>query len=176
MSDMESELLAIGKVRNYDAKSYFLRAGQVPHEFGFVLNGLFRYTYISADGKEYTKAFVPERNFISSYSSMVGQRESHFFIEAVEYSQVVVIDYAQWKRLRQEDPKWNLVLISLLEKGYAIKEKRERELLLLDAESRYRIFLSEHPNLEGRVKQYMIASYLGITPIALSRIRKKFAV
>ena len=60
----------------------------------------------------------------------------------------------------------------MIEKGFTTKEKRERELLLLDAESRYRIFLEEFPNLEKRVKQHMIASYLGITPERLSRIRK----
>ena len=62
------------------------------------------------------------------------------------------------------------------EKGYATKEKRERELLLLDAESRYKSFIHEFPHLEPRIKQHMIASYLGITPIALSRIRKKMGL
>jgi hypothetical protein len=60
-----------------------------------------------------------------------------------------------------------------LEKGYCIKEAREREFLLFDAKARYRSFLSTYPGLEKRVKQHLIASYLGITPVALSRVRKK---
>jgi len=71
---------------------------------------------------------------------------------------------------------WNKFLIALLEKGYAIKEKRERELLLLDAESRYKIFREEFSILEPSIKQNTIASYIGITPIALSRIRRKMGL
>jgi CRP-like cAMP-binding protein len=116
---------------------------------------------------------MPEKSFISSYSAMISQTASFFFIEAIEQSKVLVISNNNWEKLKTQNPKWNLLLIKLLEKGYAVKEKREREFLLLDAESRYKIFLEEYPSLENKVKQNMIASYLGITPIALSRIRKK---
>lgn len=168
-----SEFIKIARVKTYKQKSHFIREGQVPTEFGFVINGLFRYVYISEQGKELTKVFMPEKSFISSYSAMISKTTSFFFIEAIESSKVLVISYNEWKKLKEQNPKWNLLLIKLLEKGYAVKEKREREFLLLDAESRYKIFLKEYPNLENRVKQHMVASYLGITPIALSRIRKK---
>lgn len=150
-----------------------MRAGQIPTEFGLVVNGLFRYVYISREGKEFTKAFMPEKSFISSYSAMISRTPSYFFIESLEHTDVLVIPYSGWQKLREQNPKWNLLLVKLLEKGYATKEKREREFLLFDAENRYKIFLEEHPTLEERVKQHMIASYLGITPVALSRIRKK---
>lgn len=71
---------------------------------------------------------------------------------------------------------WNKLLIALLEKGYSIKEKRERDLLLLDAERRYKIFLQDFSVLESTIKQHQIASYIGITPIALSRNRKKMGL
>ncbi|UXP31741.1 Crp/Fnr family transcriptional regulator [Reichenbachiella agarivorans] len=167
-----AEFIDISKIKNLHAKSYFIREGQVPTEFGFVLTGLFRYVYIS-EGKEFTKVFMPENSFISSYSSMISKIPSHFFIEAIEDSKVLSISYNNWQKLKLQNPKWNFLLVKMLEKGYSVKEKREREFLLLDAENRYRIFLEEFPNLENRVKQHMIASYLGITPIALSRIRKK---
>ncbi|TPN84402.1 Crp/Fnr family transcriptional regulator [Aquimarina algicola] len=167
------EFISISKARDFQAKSYFIREGQIPNELGFVLTGLFRYVYISDEGKELTKVFMPEQSFISSYSSMISKKPSHFFIEAIEDSKVLTISYDCWEKLRKQNPKWNLLLVKLLEKGYSVKEKREREFLLLDAESRYRIFLNEFPKLESRVKQHMVASYLGITPIALSRIRKK---
>jgi len=163
----------IARIKSFKQKSYFIREGQVPTEFGFVISGLFRYVYISEQGKELTKVFMPEKSFVSSYSSMISKTTSYFFIEAIEDSKVLVISNNKWEKLKEQNPKWNLLLIKLLEKGYAVKEKREREFLLLDAESRYKIFLEEYPTLENRVKQHMIASYLGITPIALSRIRKK---
>jgi len=168
-----SEFTKIARIKSFEKKSYFVREGQIPTEFGFVLSGLFRYVYISDKGKEFTKGFMREKSFISSYSAMISKTSSFFFIEAIEQSKVMIISNNEWEKLKTKNPKWNLLLVSLLEKGYAIKEKREREFLLLNAESRYKIFLQEYPNLENRVKQNMIASYLGITPIALSRIRKK---
>ena len=174
LNDLEiSELTKIGVVKTFEPKSHFVRAEQIPTEFGFVINGLFRYVYISREGKELTKVFMPENSFISSYSAMISRTSSYFTIESLEQSDVLVIPYSGWQKLRERNPKWNLLLIKMLEKGYATKEKREREFLLFDAENRYKIFLEEHPTLEKRVKQHMIASYLGITPIALSRIRKK---
>ena len=173
-SDLEvSELTNIGTVKGYGQNSHFIGAGQIPNKFGFVLEGLFRYVYYSEEGKEFTKVFMPESSFISSYSAMISKGRSHFAIEALEPSKVLVINQEKWNRLRKENPKWDVLLIKLLEMGYSAKEKREREFLLLDAVQRYRIFLQEYPHLEKRVKQYMVASYLGITPIALSRIRKK---
>ena len=176
LSDAEvSEFIELGSVRTYSPKTYFLSAGQVPTKFGLVIAGLFRYVYISEEGREFTKVFMPEQSFISSYSAMIANTPSYFFIEALEPSRVLVIDYPDWEILRAQHPAWNRLLIKLLEKGYATKERREREFLLLNAESRYKIFLEEYPALEKRVRQHMIASYLGITPIALSRIRKRMA-
>lgn len=168
-----SEFTKIARIKTFKQKSLFIRAGQIPTEFGFVISGLFRYVYNSEQGKELTKVFMPEKSFVSSYSAMISKTTSYFFIEAIEDSKVLVISNNRWKKLREQNPKWNLLLIKLLEKGYAVKEKREREFLLLGAESRYKIFLEEYPTLENRVKQHMVASYLGITPITLSRIRKK---
>lgn len=170
-----AELLEIGTIKTYEPNACFLRAGQIPAKFGFVISGLFRYVYVSEQGKEFTKVFMPEKSFISSYSAMISKKPSHFFIESLEPSKVLTIAYEDWEKLRGINPKWNLLLIKLLEKGYAIKEKREREFLLLDSETRYKIFLEEYPDLEKRVRQFMIASYLGITPVALSRIRKKIS-
>ncbi|WP_424961486.1 Crp/Fnr family transcriptional regulator [Ekhidna sp.] len=170
-----SEFTEVAKIKAYEANSNFIKAGQIPKKFGFVLSGLFRYVYLSEDGKEFTKVFMPEGSFISSYSAMISKTPSYFFIEAIENSEVLEIPFYSWQNLLSTNPKWNGLLIKLLEKGYTTKEKREREFLLLDAENRYRIFLDEYKDLEGRVKQHMIASYLGITPIALSRIRKKMS-
>jgi len=173
LSDAEiSEFMGIACMKQVLAKAHYIRAGQIPKEFGFVIKGLFRYVYRSEEGKEFTKGFMPERSFISSYSAMKAGTGSHFTIEAIEDSAVLTIPYYKWEALRNCNPKWNLLLVGLLEKGYAIKEKREREFLLLDAESRYLVFQKEHPGLEDRLTQRAIASYLGITPVALSRIRR----
>jgi len=104
---------------------------------------------------------------------MIQKTPSFYAIEALEPSVVVEFDYRNWLKLKESNPCWDRFLIKMLEKGYTQKEKRERELLLLDSETRYRNFLEEYLTLEKRVKQHMIASFLGIAPESLSRIRKK---
>jgi hypothetical protein len=78
----------------------------------------------------------------------------------------LVIDYKNWKVLFEKNLYWHKFLLTLIEKGYCIKEAREREFLLFDAVKRYKIFLNSFPGLEKRVKQHIVASYLGITPVA----------
>jgi CRP-like cAMP-binding protein len=166
-------LLAIGRRETLSAGTYFLREGEIPRRFAYVNKGLFRYVYIDDKGYEFTKGIIQEQRFISSYSAMVTESPSFFFIEALEEAEVISFSFPQWKELADEDPSWTKFLLQLVEKGFMAKEKRERELLLLDAEARYRNFLYEFPGLEKRIKQTIIASYLGIQPESLSRIRKK---
>lgn len=151
----------------------FIEAGETPKTFGFVTQGLFRFLYTDQDGKEYTKVFMPEHSFVSSYSAMVLNQASHFSIEALEDSEVLTISYSNWLELKESHPCWNALLIKVLEKAFIMKEAREREFLFLDAESRYQIFIERFPNLEHRLKQHMVASYLGIAPESLSRLKKK---
>jgi CRP-like cAMP-binding protein len=167
-----NKFLSISTKKNVKKGEYFIRAGEVPRKMAFVISGLFRYVYINDEGKEFTKSFIPKNRFISAYSSMISDQPAYFFIEALEDSEILEFDYSKWLELRKSHICWDRLLLKAIEKGFTIKEKRERELLLLDAESRYRIFLEEFPDLEGRVKQHLIASYLGITPERLSRIRK----
>jgi CRP-like cAMP-binding protein len=104
---------------------------------------------------------------------MASETPSYFSIQALEDTRIVAINYQKWRELFHETPEWQTFRLALLEKGFAKKEKREREFLLLDAAERYQSFLQEYPGLEGRIQQHLIASYLGITPVALSRIRSK---
>lgn len=161
---LQEEKLTVGE--------YFIRAGEIPTKIAFVISGLFRYVYINEEGKEFTKSLIAEQNILSSYSSMIQEVPSHFYVEAMEDSRILSFNFEKWQELQARHPAWNVFLLRLVEKGFMVKEKRERELLLLDAESRYRIFLAEFPGLDKRIKQTIIASYLGISPESLSRVRK----
>ena len=172
-SDRIDDLLSIGKEKSIDASDYFIRAGEIPIKIAFVSKGLFRYVYTNDKGDEFTKAIMPENNFISSYSAMALIKPSYFSIEALEDSQLLEICWSDFILLQKDDIFWVKFLLKFIEKGYIVKEKRERDLLLLDAETRYKNFLAEYPGMDQRVKQGIIASYLGIQPETLSRIRKK---
>ncbi|RYU96719.1 Crp/Fnr family transcriptional regulator [Emticicia agri] len=169
----EAKLLNLLKPIKIAKGEYYIREGQIPKKFAFVERGLFRYLYINNKGTEFTKNFILENNFISAYSAMISQHPSRMFIEALEDSYVYDICYNDWLELKRGHECWNQFLVVILEKAFSIKEIRERELLLLDAQERYAIFRKEFSTLENRIKQHMIASYLGISPISLSRIRNK---
>lgn len=167
------KLLSIGKEKSIATAEYFIQAGETPTKIAFVIHGLFRYVYINDKGDEFTKAILAENTFISSYSAMVLSKPSYFSIEALENSALLEINWSDYHRLLDDDVFWVKFLMKFLEKGYITKEKRERDLLLLDAETRYKNFLVEFPGMDQRVKQGIIASYLGIQPETLSRIRRK---
>ncbi|MFW6351178.1 MAG: Crp/Fnr family transcriptional regulator [Bacteroidota bacterium] len=167
------ELLSIGVNKSINSSDFFIKKGEIPFKIAFVNSGLFRYVYVNDKGDEFTKGIIPHNNFISSYSAMIMQKESYFSIEALEDSQILVINWNDFSKLTDKDLFWVKFLLKFVEKGFIIKEKRERDLLLLDAETRYKNFLVDFPHLDQRIKQGIIASYLGIQPETLSRIRKK---
>lgn len=166
-------LISIKRIREGEN---FIRAGQSPRTIGFVTKGLFRYFYASEEGSEFTKGFFDKGSIISSYDAILENSPSHYTIEALENSVIEIVQYNKFRQLFSEDPCWNKFLVALLQKGYLAKVTRERELLLLDAEQRYRAFLKRYPDLQSRIKQHIIASYLGIAPESLSRIRKKIGL
>ena len=175
-AEEEAKINAIAVNETIKRGEYFIRDGAIPTRFAFVTSGLFRYYYLDAKGTEFTKGFFPENNFLTSYTAMKAHRPSHFAIEALEDSHITVVDYHHWHSLFAGHACWQRFLLAMLEKGYAKKEARERELLVYNAEERYRLFLEQFPNLETRIKQHIVASYLGITPVALSRIRKSMSM
>lgn len=167
--------LSITKEKSVTRSEHFIRVGETPFKIAYVLKGLYRYVYVNDKGDEFTKAIITENNFVSSYSAMVLMRPSYFAIEALEDSLVLEIIWSDFKQLLDNDVFWVRFLLKFVEKGYMMKEKRERDLLLLDAETRYKNFLVEFPGIDQRIRQGIIASYLGIQPETLSRVRKKIA-
>jgi CRP-like cAMP-binding protein len=167
--------LSISRGKSICASDYFIKTGQVPKKIAFVVSGLFRYVYVNEKGCEFTKGIIAENLFLSSYSAMIMKKPSFFSIEALEDSEIMEISWKDFISLMESDIFWIKFLLKFIEKGFIIKEKRERDLLLLDAETRYRNFLNEYPGMDQRIKQGVIASYLGIKPETLSRIRAKIS-
>lgn len=174
--EQERSLLKKSRSQVLRKRESFIKEGRIPKEFAYVKKGLFRYFYSDEKGHDYTKGFFPEKTFLSAYTSMINREPSLLTIEALEDSEIVVIDYHKWELLRKQHHCWDKFLVALLGKGYAAKVKRERELLLFDAKTRYDLFREEYRHLENRIPQHLIASFLGITPVALSRIRKKMGL
>ena len=167
------EMFRISQLKKINKGDCFIREGEIPQNIGFVIKGLFRYYYLDIKGNDFTKGFFPENSFITSYSALIQNRESYYSIEAFEDSLVMIVNYNKWRKLVENNLFWNKLLLHFIENAYCTKEAREREFLLFDAETRYKTFLNTYPNLEKRIKQHLVASYIGISPVSLSRIRKK---
>ena len=174
--EQEEKFCALLTEKQIKKDDTFVRAGEYPKTIGFVKEGLFRYYYTNSQGVEYTKGFFMENTTLISYSAILENRGSYFTIEALEDSIIEQVNYEKFNVLFSEHPCWNRFLIPVLQKGYIVKEEREREFLLYDAEQRYRAFLKKYPGLDRRLKKHVIASYLGIMPESLSRIRKKMGL
>ncbi|MBP1747020.1 MAG: cAMP-binding protein [Deltaproteobacteria bacterium] len=150
---------------------YFLRAGDVPQRIGFNVSGLMRLFYIDSNGTEFIKHFCMENTLAISFSAFLLREESKFSIQAIEDTKLLTINYKTYREILDSHVCWQIVSRKLAELLYIIKEKREYELLMNSAQERYLQFLEDYPNLEERLNNYHIASYLGITPESLSRIR-----
>lgn len=150
---------------------FFARAGERPQTLGFVTSGLLRLYYIDPDGDEFSKSFCDENSFVAAYSALLTGVPSRIFIEALEDSTLLVANYDAYQALSEGHLCWQIVNRKIAETLFIKKELRESELLLDDAQTRYLRFQAEYPGLDGRLKKYQIASYLGITPVSLSRIR-----
>lgn len=164
-------LLKRKKVITLKKGEYFLMAGDVPQYIGFVISGLLRLFYIDSDGVEINKHFCVENTLAISYSAFLQREASKFYIQALEDAKLLAIDYETYTDLLESHICWQIVARKLAQMLFILKEKRESEFLLNDAQQRYLQFLEDYPNLESRLSQYHIASYLGITPESLSRIR-----
>lgn len=153
----------------------FVKEGKVCDSLLFIHKGLFRYFFLH-EGQDITKDFAVDslNPFCTAYTSFTLQKPSELYIEALESCHVW-----QWKRadlfpIFQEDLFWLRFSKRMAEQLFYRKEQKEMELLKYSAEERYRQFLSDFPGVSQRAPQYKIASYLGITPESLSRIRAQY--
>ena len=153
--------------------TYFAREGRVEKEMGFLLHGVMRAFYRDVSGTEYNKFFFTENEFTGAYTSLVMGQQNYINIEALTPCTLLVAPYARMQALYREHRGIETLARLLAENFYAYKEQREIKMVLLDAGARYHLFREEYPLLESSIPQYHIASYLGVTPTQLSRIRAR---
>jgi CRP-like cAMP-binding protein len=115
---------------------FLIRAGEIPAQIGFVVSGILRLYYVNSAGTEFTKSFCPENHFVTAYSALVLNQPAKFFIEALEDSLLLVVDYSQYVQLCAGYSCWQTINHKLVEALFIKKEKREAELLLDDATTR----------------------------------------
>lgn len=160
------------KKRELRKNSYFSEAGKVAQEVAYVVEGVLRVGYYNKEGLELTKYFVDENNFAVDLSSYSSQTPSTEYIQAVTRCKLIILSRAAFKELSADIAGWDALIKNLTAKSLLDKVNRISPMLAEDATSRYGSFLEKFPQVANRVPLSMLASYLGITPSSLSRIRK----
>jgi CRP-like cAMP-binding protein len=155
--------------------AYLLQAGEVSKHLAFVTKGCLRSYSIDKKGQEHILQFAVEGWWISDLYSFLTGKESTFFIDALEESDVLLLDKAGYEKLSAEVPKFEKYWRILLSSNYIATHRRVLATISLSAEERYLQLVEECSSITQRVAQRHIASFLGITPEALSRIRNRIA-
>lgn len=176
IAEPEFELL-IKKVelRNVEKGELLLRSGEVCRHSFFVENGLLRSYTVDDTGKEHIIQFGSENWIVSDRSSAFFNEPSDLFIDAVEDTKVVLISSDFINEASEISSSFRNYNQIALQNHIRHQQKRINLLLSASAELRYMNFIKLYPDLTLRVPQWMIASYLGITPESLSRVRKELA-
>jgi CRP-like cAMP-binding protein len=154
---------------------FLLRQGDICSHFFFVEQGLLRFYALNEEGKENILQFATENWIVSDRGSVYFKEPSTYYIDAFEDTLLVMIDAVFVDKVTQVNSNYRKQNELLLQNHIRHLYKRVSMLLGASAKSRYLAFVNMYPDIMLRVPQWMIASYLGITPESLSRVRKALA-
>jgi CRP-like cAMP-binding protein len=164
-------LIAGGRTRTLDAGRDFCRPGQQRHEVAFIHEGILRYYLVLADGEDVTKDFSFAGGFAVSYGSAVTGRPAEVAVAAVIPCRLTVWAYSAFTSLYDSHPQWERFGRRIAELLYVRKERREIALLTQSAGQRLEAMLQAFPQAQ-QIPQHYLASYLGIRPQSLSRLKR----
>lgn len=159
-------------VRKFRKGEFIIREGIYCNHVSFINKGLVR-MYFLVDGREKVIDFAREENYISDYYSFLTRTPATAYIQAMEDTELVDIGYHDLQMLYATIPEANIIGRIIAEKCFMMVCENNRAMMKEAIVERYNRLVDEQPWLMQRVPQYMIASYLGITPEALSRIKAK---
>jgi len=154
-------------------KQFLLHEGEVCKNIGFVNSGCLREYTIDNKGSEHIIQFAIEDWWISDPNSYLSGLPSTYNIDALEDSKVLLLEKSSREKLLDSCPKMERFFRILIETNFVATQRRITDSLSTSAEERYLKFVKTYPKLIEQVSQNHIASYLGITPQSLSRIRKE---
>jgi len=152
---------------------YFARENKTAHQIAFLKTGVVRAFFINQEGKEYNKQFFVGQSIIGAYTSLLTGNVNLIAQQALTDCFIYTCDYKLLTNLFDECPDLERFARKIAEHYFLEKEKKEIEIVLLDASQRYILFKKEFPALEQLIPQLHIASYLGVSATQLSRIRRQ---
>lgn len=152
---------------------YFVREGEYCKQIAFLEQGVVRAFYTNKEAKEYNKTFFSAPAIIGSYAALITGEKNRLPQQALTDCVIWRLNYAVIERASKNNYELERLRRRIAERFFVANEGKELEMALLEAKERYLIFREEYPGLEDVIPQYHIASYLGVSPTQLSRIRQK---
>lgn len=166
------QLQGISEFRILEAGTQIVKLGEVPSKMYLLISGVIRCYLSTESGKEFNKSFYLPTSFVASLTALIKRKPSLFVFESITECKVYEVEYTKFLKLCSKNPCFKELYSKVLEIVYMKYEKRLVELISLNAKERYTELKKRIPRVDELIPQYHIASYLGITPVQLSRIRK----
>jgi CRP-like cAMP-binding protein len=170
--DLFEKIAALFIQRRLKKGDFLQQAGDVSKYGFFVASGCLRSYVIDNKGKEHIVQFATDDWWMSDMKSLTTGQPSLYFMDAIENSDVLFIDVPSFKKLTDLVPDFNKAYQAGVQKNTQAKDQRIIASLSASAEERYLEFIKTYPTIVSRVPQHMVASYLGISPETLSRVRR----
>lgn len=170
----ESAIEASFPIRTFPKGTEILREGQIARDSYYVIRGCVR-EYELRDGEEKTTAFYTEGDSVANFKSLANGSPSSIYFVCAEDSEMTVLNLEMEQELYRQFPRFETFCRTGMESMMGEKHEQLASYISLTPEERYKKLQEDRPDLLNRVPQYQIASYLGIKPETLSRIRKRMA-
>ena len=160
-------------IKTFPKQTTLVDLGTVSQEVYFILKGCLRFYYITDDGREITGFVFQENMFAGSHDSFFNQVPSLQIVETIEASEVLTLSFSGLSELYRKVPKMNEFVRKLLQHRFSVAQTVVASLIINKPEERYRKIIEQQPDLVNRIPLHVLATYIGITPVSLSRIRAR---
>jgi len=170
-----TDLCSLFEIKELKRNEFLFREGDRPHHGSILLKGVLRVFYTRADGVEYNKNFFVPGMSPTPITALTTGQPCAISFQALTDAELAMFNFSKFMALTHQHASLNMMYRTILEQLWAHKEKQEIQMVTNDAITNYKIFREQFPGLEQEIPQYHIASYLGITPIQLSRIRAQMS-
>jgi CRP-like cAMP-binding protein len=160
--------------KKFKKKSILLQSNKISNEVFYIVEGCIR-LYCEKNGQDLTTYFFTENMFAGTYDSFISRKPTRIAMEALEDTEVLALSYKALEELYKVFPKMNEFVRKSIEQRFVVLHDLFTSYLLNSPEERYINLIKERPDLLKRIPQHQIASFLGITPVSLSRIRNRVA-
>lgn len=169
----EKQLVSHISYRRLRKGQYFLQQGDICKFSGFIVSGCTKTFYVDDEGQEHVIMFSVEDWWTSDMGSYIAQKPADYNVQCLENTELIQFSYEDQDIMMREIPKLERFFRIIIEKAFVASQKRIVRNFSMSAKDRYLYFSSQYPQMEQRIPQYLIASYLGITKEFLSKIKRQ---